>query len=291
MKKYTILAFVILLIILAGFCYVIYGKVNENKGDELQNKVLSEIRYIETQIITIANSLNNLSVSNYKVSITEAKDQSKSSEENNIGNNSSSEISNSISTSSTTKNEQYNLEPDGILQNSTNTNIDWKKIQKEAEKLYTSAPTITLDLYQTNTNNDDILNFNKNLDNLTKALSDTDKQKSLEEVANLYSYLPKFLENIDTDNIYYTTISTKSYVERAYSQLDLQEWDKMDAQIQEGINNYAELLKNADIEGSKSYTINKTYVMLNELKNAINIKDREVFLIKYKNILEEMNTL
>ena len=93
----------------------------------------------------------------------------------------------------------------------------------------------------------------------------------------------KFLENIDTDNIYYTTISTKSYVERAYSQLDLQEWDKMDAQIQEGINNYAELLKNADIEGSKSYTINKTYVMLNELKNAINIKDREVFLIKYKN--------
>ena len=31
--------------------------------------------------------------------------------------------------------------------------------------------------------------------------------------------------------------------------------------------------------------------MLNELQNAVNVQDTSVFLIKYKNILEEMNNL
>ena len=29
--------------------------------------------------------------------------------------------------------------------------------------------------------------------------------------------------------------------------------------------------------------------MLNELQNAVNLKDKEIFLIKYKNLLEEIN--
>ena len=31
--------------------------------------------------------------------------------------------------------------------------------------------------------------------------------------------------------------------------------------------------------------------MLNELQNAVNLKDTTVFLIKYKNLLEEMNNI
>lgn len=31
--------------------------------------------------------------------------------------------------------------------------------------------------------------------------------------------------------------------------------------------------------------------MLNELQNATNLKDTAVFLIKYKNLLEEMNNI
>ena len=43
-------------------------------------------------------------------------------------------------------------------------------------------------------------------------------------------------------------------------------------------------------DGSK-YNINKAYIMINELKNSVNLKDNEVFLIKYKNLLEELENV
>ena len=52
--------------------------------------------------------------------------------------------------------------------------------------------------------------------------------------------------------------------------------------------NYSKLLSNTNIDKTKQYRVNKCYVMLNELQNAISIKDKSVFLIKYRNIIEEM---
>ena len=51
------------------------------------------------------------------------------------------------------------------------------------------------------------------------------------------------------------------------------------------------MLTDTNIEQSKQYTISKVYIMINELQNAVQIQDESIFLIKYKNIIEEMNTL
>ena len=37
--------------------------------------------------------------------------------------------------------------------------------------------------------------------------------------------------------------------------------------------------------------INKAYVIINELQNAINLEDTDIFLIKYKNLLEELQNI
>ena len=44
-------------------------------------------------------------------------------------------------------------------------------------------------------------------------------------------------------------------------------------------------------ENINQYNINKVYVMINELQNAVTLKDKEVFLIKYKNLLEELQNI
>ena len=49
--------------------------------------------------------------------------------------------------------------------------------------------------------------------------------------------------------------------------------------------------QNTNTDSNKQYVINKIYIMLNELQNAVNMQDESIFLIKYKNILEEMNNL
>ena len=57
------------------------------------------------------------------------------------------------------------------------------------------------------------------------------------------------------------------------------------------LNAYAKLLTNTNVEARKQYSISKAYIMMNELQNAVNLQDISVYLIKYKNLLEEMNNI
>ena len=45
------------------------------------------------------------------------------------------------------------------------------------------------------------------------------------------------------------------------------------------------------IDARQQYNVSKGYVMLNELQNATLLQDTAVFLIKYKNLLEEFNNV
>ena len=46
-----------------------------------------------------------------------------------------------------------------------------------------------------------------------------------------------------------------------------------------------------NLKEEKQYTTNKIYIMINELKNATDIKDSKIFLIKYRNTLEEIRNM
>ena len=71
--------------------------------------------------------------------------------------------------------KNYTMQQEGVL---TNTNaIDWNKVKNEIELIYTSIPTITLDLYGLNINQDEILNFNRQYDNLTVLVKNQNKKK------------------------------------------------------------------------------------------------------------------
>ena len=65
----------------------------------------------------------------------------------------------------------------------------------------------------------------------------------------------------------------------------------MSTNLTDAINVYSSLLTNTGIETGKQSSINKGYVMLNELKNAVDLQNDSIFLIKYKNLLEEINNL
>ena len=44
-------------------------------------------------------------------------------------------------------------------------------------------------------------------------------------------------------------------------------------------------------EKHSKYNINKSYIIINEMQNAVTLKDRNIFLIKYKNLLEELQNI
>ena len=184
--------------------------------------------------------------------------------------------------------KQYNLERSIQLSTDKKEEINWDEIQTEVEEIYTVMPTITLDLYQTTVNKEDILNFNSFLDDLATSTRDKKEDVTLDKICDMYSNVSKFADNISQDEVYKVTLKAKENVLRAYSKVNREKWEEVQNNIQRSLEIFSVLLTN---NSEKQVNINKVYVILNELKNASNKKEKEIFYIKYKNLLEEINSL
>ena len=301
MKKYTIIAYIslILIVLLSGFfIYKVFGQENSNK--KLEEKTLAEIKHLENEFQNLFNELNNISFERYKISSNEIKEEenknetseeSKSSNSSKGKNSGKEESSDSKSSEESSKdNKQYKLEENGIL--TKDSEIDWNQIKNNVEKMYTSLYPTTLDLYQTSINQQDIIRFNKEYDNLVKAVKEENKENSLKELTILYDYLPKFIESCTNSEKEKTIIKTKNNIFKAYSILDKEEWNDISDSINNATQEFAKLITDSNNkQNGNQYNINKIYIIINELQNATTLKDKEVFLIKYKNLLEELQNL
>lgn len=304
MKKFKITAYIVLITIIVVIGATIFAKANEDEEKNKNEKAWTELKYLDSKLEDLFNEMNNITMRNYKVYTSNIESKKKEESNTSSESSSSSDSGNSKSSTQTTNNEQdeknqsnedeknlknYTMKQEGVL---TNTDvIDWNKVKNEIELIYTSIPAITLDLYGLNINQEEILNFNRQFDNLTVLVKNQNKEETLRELAKTYQYIPKFAEKVTDDILYKTVLNTKSNVFLAYSKLDGKNWDEISNDVKNAINVFSQLLTGNIVNTNNQTTINKVYVMLNELQNATNVKDETVFLIKYKNLLEEINNM
>lgn len=309
MKIYNKLAYIIITLVVFALGFSIYKVYGKNSAEEnIKDKSLSEIKYLENKFLNLFNQLNNISFENYTISSSEIKqhesqkESSNSSEESSSSGgaqekekaggseSSSSSQSSGNNSSSSQDNKQYKLEEKGIL--TKDSDINWNQIKNDVENIYTSLYSTTLDLYQISINQQDIINFNKEYDNLTKAVKDENKEDTLMELSLLYDYLPRLMENCTNEEKDKTIIKTKNYIFKAYSVLDKEEWTTISENVNSATQEFTKIVTDiSNKEKGNQYTINKVYVMINELQNAVLLKDKDVFLIKYKNLLEELQNI
>lgn len=202
--------FMIVVVIVAVLAGTLFFRQNNNNGNNdkevLKEKIMSEISYLDSNLIDMLNKTNGISLENYIVQAEEVKGNDTSSEGNNnsssggeakegSGDSSSSkegksDEQSSGEESSSTNNFNYKMVGNEILSQDRTT--DWEKLKQGIEKLYSDWNTIVLDLYKININNQDILNFNSDLDVATSAIKSEDKAKTLTTLSKLYSYIPKY---------------------------------------------------------------------------------------------------
>lgn len=301
MKKYTKIAYIVLIIIILTsifFMYKVFGRNNSNETTE--EKTLSGIKHIENELENLFNSMNNISFENYKITVSETnkEDNESKASESSTGNDSQSKQnsksnsqdteSSKISSDSTGK--QYKLEETGIL--TKNSDIDWNQAKNTVEKIYTSLYSMTIDLYKTSTNQENIVNFNKEYDNLTKAVKEENKEETLKELSKIYNYFPEFVENCTNDEKEIAVIKTKNNIFKAYVLLDKEDWNSIYNEVNNATQEFTKLVTNiSNKENTNQYNTNKIYIIINELQNAVTLKDKEVFLIKYKNLLKELQNI
>lgn len=310
MNKYKKIAYAFLIIIIIASGFIIY-KVSGKDGDiNIKEKADAEIQYIDGKLVNLFNELNNIKFDGYTISatnISENDTSTQSSEQNSssssssgsssegdskgksAGNSGSGGSSENEGSSEKQNNKQYTLEGTGVLNKKEE--INWEEIKKEVENVYSSLSSMTLDLYKTDAKYQEILDFNKEYDNLIKAVKEENKEDTLAELAKLYDYIPKFKEACSNESSQIIIANTKNYLFKAYSILDKEDWATIASNINHSTQEFTKLVTNVENKNNKQYNINKSYIMINEMQNAVTLQDKEVFLIKYKNLLEELENI
>lgn len=144
---------------------------------------------MEEKLVNLFNEMNNIQTRNYSISVSEISEQSNKQKivvvtilnKNKILKKivilvvAQILVLHQIHHLELTKSQKFELEAKGVLTNSDE--INWDYIKSEIEILYSSLPTITLDLYKSNVNQENVLSFNKEFDNLTIVTKNEKKRK------------------------------------------------------------------------------------------------------------------
>ena len=301
LKKFTIIILIILQLFILSGCA-------ENNGDiDIQNKNKQQLDYIDSRIVSMINSLNNISIQNYKVITKDVKLQSQeelgsatSDSQSSSGSSSSSQgqSQGGESQESGSQGENSQDTPKVKVSEMTAQNIlssdkktDWNNMKQEIESMYETWNSIVLDLYKLNIKNEDILSFSTNLDSAALAIKNEDKTKALEELSDLYSHIPKYLEYYSNDTAENNIKRTKLHIIYAYTALENNDWTTVNDEINTAEENFVSVVNNLDFSQDKQYCVNRAYVCLMELKNSLKSKDKDIFYINYRNFMESVNCL
>lgn len=295
MKKEKIIKYVavliVVIIIAISIFIIIKFKNNNKKDDNLNEKTQEELKYISTKIIELMNGLNNITFSNYiliEEENTDNKENNSNENNENEGNKSDTFSDKSNNTqSSSESNIKYELKGSNILSNNTGT-INWDNEKGVIESINVKWTSLIVDLHQLNVNNDDILNFSNILNQTIVNIKQENKVNTMLDLANLYGYIPNYLKQFSNDEEKISIEYIKSNILNSYALVEQERWDEVKEQVFNSVENITNIMNSINTEQFSQYQINRIYVMLNELYSSIDLKDKQLYYIKYRNVMEEL---
>ena len=281
-----------IIIIIIVIAVIFVGNVNASKEIEgnksIEKKVDSEMDYLDEKLLGILNGLNNIVLRNYAVSSYEVEENKEEAEkEETNGTEKKEEGSKGNIQSNESKSNNYEIKAIGIL--SSEKNANWEEIKSETEMLYGAWNTILLDLYKVNVSSENILKFSSILDKATLSIKNENKKEALLAMSDLYSLISLYMETYKGNTKETNIQKVKSAVIRAYANVENENWAQINTEISNADNIYLTLI-NGNLKDD-NYDINKGYILLKELQNSISEKDKDIFYIKYKNLIEKLNNI
>ena len=300
-----------ILIILSCLIFLT-GCNNKTEDASSKEKLTAEMEYISLEIADLLHNLNNISLENYEV-VTEkvslSKESSSQSEGQSSGGGSSGGGQNGGSSQSgsgeqsgqsgqeSSQSKQGDKENISVteMQNKSILNTDtkkleWDKMKQDIEAINTSWSVMMIDLKNNNVSEDSITEFSNTLNSTIISIKNEDKKATLTNLTNLYSYIPKFLTSISADQNTQVLETTKYHVFLAYSAASQENWDTATTNLEAAESNFLNILNDEEYKDNKKFKSTKTHTLIKDLKNSIFNKDKDLFFLKYKNLIESLNT-
>lgn len=265
------------IIFLVALVIISFSGCSKQKTDEeqLRDKNISEIDYLDNYIMLMLNSINNIDLKQYDAKIEKTENLNEILQESEET--SSEDTGNNV--------VQYRMVPNTIL--NANKTINWENLKLEIENLNNTWPSIIVDLYKANVDNKKLTEFSDLINTCIGNIKNENRTETLNSLAKLYEYIPVFLEKIASDNQQIELAKTKVEVIKAYVNIDFANWEELKTSLDRAISNFEPIVNNTS-EAEKEYNIRKAYVLLQEFKNAVDTNDKDLLFMKYKNLMEEL---
>ena len=265
------------IIFLIALVIISFSGCSKEKTDEeqLRNKNISEIDYLENYIMSLINSINNIDLKQYDAKIEKTENLNEILQEN-------EEISSKDKENNVV---QYSMVPNIVL--NADKTINWENLKLGIENLNNTWPSIIVDLYKANVDNNKLTEFSNLINTCIGNIKNENRTETLNNLAKLYEYIPVFLEKIVPNEQQVELAKTKVEVIKAYVNIDFENWDGLKGNLDSATSNFEPILNNTN-ESEKEYNIRKVYVLLQEFKNAVDTKDKDLLFMKYKNLMEEL---
>ena len=293
MKKHY---FNIIAIVLTTVCIILaivlmFKKLHStnktSSNTNINSKIMSEISYVDTEIIDAMNKLNNITCARYKTYTKainknenkeedEEKQKTKNKTENKNENNDS--ISQSIATNPLTQ--------------TNNNDVNWNEVTNLYENVYSAWPTINIDLKKIGIGDENLSKFNLDLNGLAQSINSKDKKSALINLYNLYEQLPTFAKAVSEDPYTIINYNTKSAILNAYTLASEEDkWQEMSSSISKAKNNFGSLVQSDQLDENKKIELEKTYAIISDLENSLVLNDKNIFFMNYKNTIQSLEAL
>lgn len=299
-----IITFVIVVCLIGSF--IVYA-TNEEKKPTLQTKVTEEIDYLENYLVSILGDFNSLLIQGNTIQLksdkseeeqqTETKQSTNTQQEGTVSpteetQSSSGENENALqgnSQNNTANENQQFSSANSILAKNGNYPTNWSKIQLQIEHLYQTWNTVSIDLHALNIDGNSILSFSNFLNSATKNIKKKEKESAMNDITKLHSLLLEYKKQYNPDSEETKLMTIQNYTIQAYTNVTNTKWQEANENLIQAENDFANLLNSVTTSENQNQTVkNQSYILLNELKSAVTLQDKDIFFIQFQNLIPKM---
>lgn len=164
----------------------------------------------------------------------------------------------------------------------------WDEILNDARKIENGMATTLVDLASLNIDTTEIAKLSTGINNMIIAIENQDETNFIVELNNIYALIPNYLSKYLNDTELIFKKQLKYYAISTYVGFRMGNVEMAKSQIAEAETRYSEKMKDVNYVQNNEYNVNKVYILIQELKAAVESGSQELVRTKYLLLVDEM---
>lgn len=166
-----------------------------------------------------------------------------------------------------------------------NESFDWNSLKEEGIKINDAFATLVSDVSTTKVENDKIIDCSNNVNNLLISINEEDEESTLNNTLKTYENIISFKESYSDDKNFIEKMKLKNKIFKIYYLCWNKKWDEAMEVGNNLENSYNDLMKDEKYSSENQYNLNKVYILIQEYKRTIEIKNLDLLKIKYITVI------